>query len=128
MTEINGVKVGSQPVQLQNGDILKIGTALYAGVHLHYPLYSSLVPDSVDQQVPQQQQDQQATQEEQAPQDQAENTQSIDELIEEISTITDKSTAEEEKLAGLLQAKDKMATYGLTTRDAVKSVPSIWDF
>ena len=128
VTEINGVKVGSQRVQLQNGDILKIGTSLFAGVHLHYPVYSSLVPDSVDQQVPQQQQDEQATQVEQAPQDQPENTQTIDELIEEISYIPDKCTADEEKLAGLLQAKDKMATDGLTTRDAVKSVPSIWDF
>ena len=65
---------------------------------------------------------------EEAPQDQAENTQSIDELIEEISSIPDKCTADEEKLARLLQAKDKMATDGITTRDAVKSFPSIWDF
>ena len=52
----------------------------------------------------------------------------LDFWISSFFIYTDKSSAEEEKLAGLLQAKDKMATYGLTTRDAVKSVRSIWDF
>ena len=53
VTEVNGIKLGCGRVKINNGDVLRIGhnsQALVAGIHLHYPEYNSIVPDSISQQ------------------------------------------------------------------------------
>ena len=53
VTEVNGIKLGCGRVKINNGDVLRIGhnsQALVAGIHLHYPDYNSIVPDSISQQ------------------------------------------------------------------------------
>ena len=82
MTQLNGARLASgtsDPVQIHNGDILKIEHrswkgALIAGIHVHYPTYSSEVPDSIEQ-------------ENMAMQEYTEDTQTMDELIAHFKMI-----------------------------------------
>ena len=119
VTQLNGARLAtSDPVQIHNGDILKIEhrkSALIAGIHVHYPTYSSEVPDSIEQ-------------ENMAMQEYTEDTQTMDELIAHFKMIPNRSVAEECKLRGLLDAQAKMAEEGVTTKEAVTMVPSLWKY
>ena len=119
VTQLNGARLAtSDPVQIHNGDILKIEHrkgALIAGIHVHYPTYSSEVPDSIEQ-------------ENMAMQEYTEDTQTMEELIEHFKMIPNISVAEECKLRGLLDAQAKMAEEGMTTKEALTMVPSLWKY
>ena len=119
VTQLNGARLAtSDPVQIHNGDILKIEHrkgALIAGIHVHYPTYSSEVPDSIEQ-------------ENMAMQEYTEDTQTMEELIEHFKMIPNRSVAEECKLRGLLDAQAKMAEEGMTTKEALTMVPSLWKY
>ena len=84
VTQLNGARLAtSDPVQIHNGDILKIEHrkgALIAGIHVHYPTYSSEVPDSIEQ-------------ENMAMQEYTEDTQTMEELIEHFKMIPNRSVA-----------------------------------
>ena len=119
VTQLNGARLAtSDPVQIHNGDILKIEHrkgALIAGIHVHYPTYSSEVPDSIEQ-------------ENMAMQEYTEDTQTMEELIAHFKMIPNRSVAEECKLRGLLDAQAKMAEEGMTTKEALTMVPSLWKY
>ena len=57
-----------------------------------------------------------------------EDTQTIQELIAQLSSNPNKSEAEESKIAGLLKAQNKMFELGVTTKEAIKLVPELWKF
>ena len=119
VTQLNGARLAtSDPVQIHNVDNLKIEHrkgALIAGIHVHYPTYSSEVPGSIEQ-------------ENMAMQEYTEDTQTMEELIEHFKMIPNRSVAEECKLRGLLDAQAKMAEEGMTTKEALTMVPSLWKY
>ena len=67
--------------------------------------------------------------EEQEENDQkAEDTQTMQNLIAQLSSNPNKSEAEQAKFAALLEAQNKMFELGVSTKDAVKLVPELWKF
>ena len=57
-----------------------------------------------------------------------EDTQTIQELIAQLSSNPNKSEEEEAKIAGLVKAQNKMIELGVTTKQAIKLVPELWKF
>ena len=57
-----------------------------------------------------------------------EDTQTIQELIAQLSSNPNKSEEEEAKIAGLVKAQNKMFELGVTTKKAIKLVPELWKF
>ena len=145
VTEVNGIKLGCGRVKINNGDVLRIGhnsQALVAGIHLHYPEYNSIVPDSISQQAhkmdeqkkkkyqkkEEEEIDQKKKEEEEEENKEEEDTQTIQELIAQLSSNPNKSEEEEAKIAGLVKAQNKMIELGVTTKQAIKLVPELWKF
>ena len=141
-TLLNDDKLRSGPYMLKHKDILTFGAAPwhdgidYKGVvgriHLHFPSYDTIVPSSLDQNPGNSQQDGKEVEssrnekEEKVDSDLGADTQTIDELIEELESNS--SPRAKRKLEGVLEAKNFKAEFGMTTKQAVSKVPKLTEF
>lgn len=147
-TKINDVRLGLERVKLRNGDILSIGAAgweeekefkaVVGLINLNFPLFGSIVPNSVDQYPAKEKEEEKKwldsiVADSRGDKDecsmQGENvvdTQTMDELIAHLEK--EKSPRAKRKLEAVKEAKSYKDLFGISNKEAVDMVPILKEF